>query len=99
MFNQLLINGIIAGSIYALIALDTYTRKSENLSLTFSEMSPINLPSPRREGMKGRGDPSVSVLSTPTRTLPRRRGGNYLENFKYLWIVLAISKKHKSCQA
>ena len=34
----------------------TYTIKSENLSLTFCEMSSQNLPSPPWEGMKGRGD-------------------------------------------
>jgi hypothetical protein len=67
---------------FKIFSLDTYTKKSENLSLTFSEMSPINLPSPWWEGMKGRGDQSVSVLFTPTRTLPRRKGRELFRKFQ-----------------
>jgi hypothetical protein len=44
------------------------------LETIFSDRFPENLPSLRWEGMKGRGDQAVSVLSTPTRTLPHRRG-------------------------
>ena len=33
-----------------------------------------NLPSPRREGMKGRGTQRVLILSTPTLALPHQRG-------------------------
>ena len=41
------------------LGVDTYTRKSENSSLTLSQMSPKNLPSPWWEGMKGRGDGGI----------------------------------------
>jgi hypothetical protein len=62
------------------IKLDLHTMKSENFSLTFYEISSQNLPSPPWEGMKGRGDQTVSHLSTPTLALPhRRRRGIYRE--------------------
>jgi hypothetical protein len=47
---------------------DFYARKSENLPLTFSEISPKNLPSLRWERMKGRGDQKIPIcppLSEP----------------------------------
>jgi hypothetical protein len=57
----------------------------ENLSLTFRR-NPKKSPLPWWEGMVGRGDQTKSVflLSTPTLTLPHRRGRDFSENFKYL---------------
>jgi phosphatidylserine/phosphatidylglycerophosphate/cardiolipin synthase-like enzyme len=76
----------------------TYTIKSDD-SLTFSEMSSKNIPSPRWEGMKGRGDgstgspqacPELVEGSTPTRTLPHRRGRDDWGNFKYFRLTLCL---------
>jgi hypothetical protein len=66
--------GIVCKTCGGFDFLDTYTIKSENSSLTLSQMFPKNLPSLRWEGMKERGDQTVSISSTPTRTLPHRRG-------------------------
>jgi quercetin dioxygenase-like cupin family protein len=54
--------------------IDTYSLRSGNLSLTSPQKFLKKLPSPSWEGMKGRGDQTVSILSTPTLALPHRRG-------------------------
>jgi len=56
--------------------LDPYMFKSEDLSLTFSEMFPQNLPFPTWEGMKGReGQIQIKfLLSTLTLALLNQGG-------------------------
>jgi len=61
--------------------------KSEDLSLTFSEMFPQNLPSPTWEGMKGRGG-QIQIkflLSTLTLALPHRKGEGIIEKISNIF--------------
>jgi hypothetical protein len=49
--------------------------------------TPQKPPLPWWEGMKGRGDQKVFILSTPTLTLPHQKGeGNWRGNLKYFWL-------------
>jgi hypothetical protein len=52
---------------------DSYTIKSENLSLTSSEISPL----PSVGGDKGEGGPKGLYLSPPPAPSPIEGGGNY----------------------
>jgi hypothetical protein len=49
-------------------------KQSLRISFQLFERHPQKLPSLRWEGIKGRGDQTVSVLSTPTLTLPHQKG-------------------------
>jgi hypothetical protein len=76
------------------VLLTFYTLKSENLFLTLYEVFSKNLPSPRGEGMKGRGDQTVFILFTPTLALPHQKGGgDYWGNFRYFGLGLILGHR------
>jgi hypothetical protein len=58
-----------------------YTAQRSRNQIKPLEHSETFSPPPAWEGMKGRGDQMVFILSTPTLTLPHRRGrGKIVEN-------------------